>query len=96
NFQRIPLVDTSNPFNASAIPGNDKSLLVIHIINTEKIPVDYERLLGMLEGAWLSAPNTIVIPAGKKMFAIELLLTPVIERLAIQRAAALGGRAELT
>ncbi|MBT8447865.1 MAG: phosphoribulokinase, partial [Gammaproteobacteria bacterium] len=83
NFQRIPLVDTSNPFNASAIPGNDKSLLVIHIINTEKIPVDYERLLGMLEGAWLSAPNTIVIPAGKKMFAIELLLTPVIERLAI-------------
>ncbi len=96
NFQRIPLVDTSNPFTAPAIPNNDESLLVIHITNTEKIPVNYDALLAMLEGAWLSGPDTVVIPAGKKMFAIELLLTPVIERLAIQRSAALGQRAGLT
>ena len=81
NFQRVPTIDTSNPFAANYIPSNDESFSVLHIRNLEKINVDFRYLLEMLEGSIMSSPDTIVVPAGKKVFAMQLILTPVILKL---------------
>ena len=86
NFQRIPTIDTSNPFTATEIPSNDESLVVINIQNRRKIAPDFRYLLEMLNGAFMSRPDTIVVPAGKYVFAMELLLNPVIENLMEQRS----------
>ena len=88
NFQRIPTIDTSNPFTAREIPSNDESLVVIHIANRRKINPDFRYLLEMLQGAFMSRPDTLVVPAGKYSFAMELILHPVIERLMKARTAA--------
>jgi len=81
NFQRVPTVDTSNPFATDKIPTNDESFTVIHIRNRNKIDVDFRYLLEMLEGSFMSTPDTIVVPAGKTIFAMQLILTPVIHDL---------------
>lgn len=81
NFQRVPTVDTSNPFAAEEIPTNDESFSVIHIRNRKKINVDFRYLLEMLEGSFMSTPDTIVVPAGKNIFAMQLILNPVIKTL---------------
>jgi phosphoribulokinase len=85
NFQRVPTVDTSNPFAASGIPTNDESFTVIHIRNMKKIQADFRYLLEMLVGSFMSTPHTIVVPAGKKIFAMQLILNPVIHRLIERR-----------
>ena len=81
NFQRVPTVDTSNPFAATEIPGNDQSFSVIHIRNLGKIQVDFRYLLEMLDGSFMSTPDTIVVPSGKKIFAMQLIITPLIRQL---------------
>ena len=81
NFQRVPTIDTSNPFAADYIPSNDESFTVIHIRNLDKIQVDFRSLLEMLEGPFMSSPETIIVPAGKMVFAMQLILTPVIHEL---------------
>lgn len=85
NFQRVPTIDTSNPFAADNIPSNDESFSVIHIRNMEKIEVDFRYLLEMLEGSMMSSPETIVVPAGKMIFAMQLILTPLILKLYSQK-----------
>jgi phosphoribulokinase len=85
NFQRVPTIDTSNPFTASEIPSNDESMVVVKIANRRKINPDYRYLLEMLQGSFMSRPDTIVVPAGKMVFAMELLLNPVIERMMERR-----------
>ena len=81
NFQRVPTVDTSNPFAAIEIPNNDQSFSVIHIRNPGKIKVDFNYLLETFGASFMSAPDTIVVPAGKKIFAMQLIITPVIHNL---------------
>jgi phosphoribulokinase len=81
NFQRVPMVDTSNPFTAIEVPSDDETLVVIHIANRRKFQPDYRYLLEMLSGSFMSRPDTIVVPAGKKSFAWEIIIGPVIERL---------------
>ena len=81
NFQRVPTIDTSTPFATHYIPTNDESFSVLHIRNLEKIKVNFRYLLEMLEGSIMSSPDTIVVPAGKKVFAMQLILTPVIQNL---------------
>jgi len=81
NFQRVPTVDTSNPFAATEIPTNDQSFSVIHIRNHEKIKVDFHYLLDLLGGSFMSAPDTIVVPAGKKILAMQLIITPVVHQM---------------
>ncbi|WP_241622481.1 phosphoribulokinase [Rosenbergiella australiborealis] len=83
NFQRVPMVDTSNPFAANAIPSMDESLVVIHLRGVEEI--NYPYLLAMIQGSFISAMNTLVIPGGKMGLAMELILTPVIRKLAEKR-----------
>ncbi len=76
NFQRVPTVDTSNPFIARAIPTLDESLVVIRFRNPQG--VDFPFLLNMIHDSFMSRPNTIVVPGGKMGMAIELILTPLI------------------
>ena len=78
NFQRVPTIDTANPFAASDIPTDDQSYCIIHIRNQQKLHVDFRYLLEMLEGSFMSAPDTIVVPAGKMAFALQLIIFPVI------------------
>lgn len=85
NFQRIPTIDTSNPFTAAEIPTNDESMVVIQIANLQKLKPDFRALLEMLQGSFMSRPDTLVVPAGKNVFAMELLLAPAIRRLIEQR-----------
>ena len=58
-----------------------KSYFLGLIVLQEKINVDFRYLLEMLEGSIMSSPDTIVVPAGKKVFAMQLILTPVILKL---------------
>ncbi|MEI2767678.1 MAG: phosphoribulokinase [Nitrosomonas sp.] len=76
NFQRVPTVDTSNPFIARAIPTLDESMVVIRFRNPQG--VDFPFLLNMIHDSFMSRPNTIVVPGGKMGMAIELILTPLI------------------
>ncbi len=79
NFQRVPTVDTSNPFIARDIPTPDESFVVIRFRNPKG--VDFPYLLNMIHNSFMSRPNTIVVPGGKMGFAMELILTPIIEEL---------------
>ena len=83
NFQRVALVDTSNPFIARDIPTPDESMVVIRFRNPKTI--DFPYYLRMLHNSFMSRPNTIVIPGGKMGFAMELILTPMIEDMMAKR-----------
>lgn len=85
NFQRVPIVDTSDPIIARDIPTPDESLIVIRIQKPERLPVDFPYLLQMLHGSWMSRRNTIVAPAGKMGLAMELILTPIIQDMLEKR-----------
>jgi len=88
NFQRVPVVDTSNPFIARFIPTPDESFLVIRFASPRGI--DFPYLLSMLHGAFMSRPNTIVCPGGKMDLAMQLIFTPMIWRLMECRKEALA------
>ncbi len=79
NFQRVPVVDTSNPFIARWIPTPDESLVVIRFRNPRGI--DFPYLVSMIQGSWMSRANSIVIPGNKQDLAMQLIFTPMIERL---------------
>ena len=79
NFQRVPTVDTSNPFIARDIPTPDESFVVIRFRDPTKLDVDFQYLLSMLDDSFMSRRNTIVVPGGKMGFAIEIILAPIIE-----------------
>ena len=76
NFQRVPTVDTSNPFIAREIPTLDESFVVIRFRDPKSM--DFPYLLSMIHDSFMSRPNTIVVPGGKMGLAIELILTPLI------------------
>jgi phosphoribulokinase len=79
NFQRVPTVDTSNPFIAQDIPSPDESFVVIRFANPKGI--DFPYLLSMIHDSFMSRPNVIVVPGGKMELAMQLIFTPMILRL---------------
>jgi phosphoribulokinase len=88
NFQRVPTVDTSNPFIARYIPTADESFVVIRFQNPKGI--DFPYLLSMIHGSFMSRPNIIVVPGGKQELAMQLILTPMILKLIDGRRRALA------
>lgn len=88
NFQRVPTVDTSNPFSAKDIPSLDESFVVIRFRGIKH--VDFPYYLQMLQGSFMSRVNTLVVPGGKMGLAMELILTPLIEELMLKRRQARG------
>jgi phosphoribulokinase len=79
NFQRVPVVDTSNPFIAREIPTLDESFVVIRFRYPKG--VDFPYFLNMIDGSFMSRPNNLVVPGGKMSFAMELILTPILHEL---------------
>ncbi len=79
NFQRVPLVDTSNPFVARHIPAPDESMLVVRFADPRGI--DFPYLLSMIDSSFMSRANTIVCPGGKMDLAMQLIFTPMVWRL---------------
>jgi phosphoribulokinase len=88
NFQRVPTVDTSNPFVARYIPTADESFVVIRFENPKGI--DFPYLLSMIHDSFMSRANIIVVPGGKMELAMQLILTPMILKLMDVRRRALG------
>jgi len=83
NFQRVPIVDTSNPFIARDIPTPDESFVVIRFRYPNKI--DFPYYLQMLHGSWMSRPNTLVVPGGKMGLAMEVILNPIVHEMMEKR-----------
>jgi phosphoribulokinase len=83
NFQRVPTVDTSNPFIARFIPTLDESFVVIRF--REPKGIDFPYLLSMLHDSFMSRPNSIVVPGGKMELAMQLIFTPMILQLVDRR-----------
>ena len=83
NFQRVPIVDTSDPFIARWIPTADESMIVIRFANPRGI--DFPYLLSMIHGSFMSRDNSIVAPGNKLDIAMQLILTPLILQLMERR-----------
>jgi phosphoribulokinase len=79
NFQRVPMVDTSNPFDTDYIPTADESLVVIHFRDPKRH--DFPMLMDEIPGAFMSRPNTLVAPGGAMVHALEVICTPIIRSL---------------
>jgi phosphoribulokinase len=83
NFQRVPMVDTSNPFIARDIPSADESMVVIRFSDPKGI--DFQYLRSMIDGSFMSRSNTIAVPGGKMELAMQLIFTPFIWRMIERR-----------
>ena len=79
NFQRVPIVDTSDPFIARWIPTADESMVVIRFAKPQGI--DFPYLLSMIHDSFMSRANSIVVPGGKMELAMQLIFTPMIQQL---------------
>ena len=88
NFQRVPCVDTSNPFVSRDIPSADESFVVIRFAKPKGI--DFQYLLDMVHDSFMSRANTIVVPGGKMELAMQLIFTPFIWRMMERRERALN------
>lgn len=90
NFQRIPLVDTSDPFVARDVPTSDESALVIRFREPRRF--DFPELRKRLEGSFMSRANTLVLPSGHIRHALEVICTPLVHELVERRRAAVMRR----
>ena len=88
NFQRVPMVDTSNPFISRDIPSADESMVVIRFANPKGI--DFQYLQNMIGDSFMSRANTIVVPGGKMELAMQLIFTPFVWRMMERRKRALA------
>lgn len=93
NFQRVPLVDTSNPFVVRDIPGAAESLVVVHFNEHGRLRGDLGAYVGAVPGALRTNPNTLVVPGPMMERAMELILSPAIEMFAHRRRALLEASA---
>ncbi len=90
NFQRVPLVDTSNPFEVQEIPAAEESMVVVHFNKASRVKVNFEKLIASLPGSFQSHEQTLVVPGQKMESAMELIFRPAIEKIMQQRAKALA------
>jgi phosphoribulokinase len=79
NFQRVPLIDTSNPFVMREIPTPDESLCIIRFKDPKM--ADFPYYLSMLKDSFMSRPNNMVVPGTKMGLAIEIILMPFVEEM---------------
>lgn len=89
NFQRVPLVDTSNPFAVRDIPSAEHSLVVIHFNDASRVRANFGALIERLPGAFVSNTQTLVVPGPLMETAMELIMRSVLEKLLRRRDTAL-------
>jgi phosphoribulokinase len=85
NIQRMPLVDTSNPFIARDVPTPDESVLVIHFRDRKRH--DFPGLLRRIPGSRMTRPTTMLVPGGELRLAISVICGPLVEEMMEKRAA---------
>ena len=85
NFQRVPLVDTSNPFEVQEIPAAEESLVVVHFNKESRVKVNFDKFIASLPGASKSHEQTLVVPGQSMEKAMELIFRPAIEKLMQKR-----------
>ncbi len=83
NFQRVPVVDTSNPFVVRDVPTADESIVVIRFRDPSRY--NFPNLLKRIHDSYMSRPNTMVIPGGKMHLAMEIICTPLVHELLEKR-----------
>jgi len=81
NFQRVPTVDTSDPFIARDIPTPDESFVVIRFKDPAKFDIHFPYLLAMFHDSFMSRRNSIVVPGGKMGLAMEIIFEPIIKKM---------------
>ena len=81
NFQRIPIIDTANPFEIQEIPSLNESLVIVHLRRPDKFTLSIDELRERIDNSFNIKPNQLVMPAEKMVFAMETLLTPIIKML---------------
>jgi len=86
NIQRMPLVDTSNPFVARDVPTEHESVLVIHFRDRERH--DFIDLMRRIPGSFMSRPSTMVVPGGELKLALEVICAPILQEMMERRDAA--------
>jgi len=79
NIQRMPLVDTSNPFISRDVPNPDESFLVVHFRDRRRY--DFVELLRKIPGSFMSRPSTIVVPGGALKLLLEMVCAPILLRM---------------
>jgi phosphoribulokinase len=88
NFQRVPLVDTSHPFIARDVPTANESMVVIRFREPKK--VDFPNLLRRIHDSFITRPNTLVVPGGEMLHAMETICAPMVHELVARKRAAVG------
>ena len=91
NFQRVPLVDTSNPFVVREIPKPEESLVVVHLAENTRVPVDINHLSNEIPNVSMTRPDTLVVPGTHMGQAMEQIMEPVVRQLLARRMAVLEG-----
>ncbi len=81
NFQRVPIIDTANPFDVQEIPTLAESLVIVHLRRPEKFTLGIDELRERIQNSFSIKSNQLIIPADKMAFAMEILLTPIIKML---------------
>lgn len=81
NFQRVPVVDTSNPFVARDLPADNESVIVIRVAHIETFPVDFPALINKIDGSQMSRRNSIVVPGDQMGYAMELIFAPILHEM---------------
>jgi phosphoribulokinase len=87
NFQRVPLVDTSNPFVMRDIPGPEQTLAVVHFNEHTRVRANLDDYQRALPGSFISDRRTLVVPGAQMWDAMDVILRPAIKRLADSRGA---------
>ena len=83
NIQRIPLVDTSNPFIARDVPTESECAFVVHFRDRERH--DFVDLLRRIPGAQMTRATTMLIPGGVLGHALEDICAPILTNLLEKR-----------
>jgi len=95
NFQRIPLVDTSDPFStqtekAPMGPSPEDSLIITHVRHDD---IDLKAISEQIEGAWLQNETTMICSGIKMVKAMDIIMTPIIQNLIAKKRAAMAKKA---
>lgn len=85
NFQRVPLVDTSNPFAVTRIPAQDESLIVVHVNPGGRLEPDLDGCRQQIPGAFLTNPTTLVVPGAHGGTVFDMVMRPAVRRLLDRR-----------
>lgn len=79
NFQRVAMVDTSNPFIARDVPTPDESFVIVRFRDPRG--VNFRYMLTMIPNSFMSRANTLVVPGGMMSVAMEVILAPIVQEM---------------